>query len=291
MSGTTAVAAIQQRQTLVGKFASRFSIDGAKLLPILKATAFKQGKDDPEVSDEQMAALLVVADQYGLNPFTREIFAFADKFKGVVPVVSVDGWARIINDHPAFDGMDFEQDDGSCTCIIYRKDRSHPIKVTEYLAECKRGTGPWNSHPRRMLRHKALIQCARIAFSFAGIYDEDEAEAIVERDITPRQPQTAQRVELPRGKSEPKAVVDAVPVTADPAATVSAESATDAAKTGPMKPSQVNILKAKMKAAVLTDLDIETRFPGKSLEPKDGKEMFDASEFNAVAEFIASRQG
>ena len=29
-----------------------------------------------------------------------------------------------------------------------------------------------------MLRHKALIQCARIAFGFSGIYDEDEAHRI-----------------------------------------------------------------------------------------------------------------
>jgi len=33
-----------------------------------------------------------------------------------------------------------------------------------------------------MLRHKALIQCARLAFGFAGIYDQDEAERFVEAD-------------------------------------------------------------------------------------------------------------
>jgi len=66
------------------------------------------------------------------------------------------------------------------------------------MAECKRdGVGPWKSHPRRMLRHKALIQCARLAFGYTGIYDEDEAQRITEaqqeRDITP-------------AKTEPKAV-------------------------------------------------------------------------------------
>ena len=39
---------------------------------------------------------------------------------------------------------------------------------------------PWDTHPNRMHRHKTLIQCARIAFGFAGIYDEDEAERIIE---------------------------------------------------------------------------------------------------------------
>jgi phage recombination protein Bet len=150
--------------------------DGAGLIETLKATAFKG-----QVSDAQMTALLVVANQYGLNPWTKEIYAFPDKNNGIVPVVGVDGWSRIINGHPQFDGMDFAQDAESCTCIIYRKDRSHPVKVTEYMAECRRpNVGPWQSHPRRMLRHKAMIQCARIAFGYAGIYDQDEAERIAE---------------------------------------------------------------------------------------------------------------
>ena len=152
---------------------------GAELAQTLKATAFKG-----QVSDAQMVALLVVSNQYGLNPWTKEIYAFPDSNNGIVPVVGVDGWSRIINNHPQFDGMEFVQDDESCTCIIYRKDRTHAIKVTEYMTECKRGnTKPWQSHPRRMLRHKAMIQCARLAFGYGGIYDQDEAERIVEAQI------------------------------------------------------------------------------------------------------------
>lgn len=165
--------------TLTTKLASRLDIgDGAGLVDTLKATAFKG-----QVSDAQMTALLVVANQYGLNPWTKEIYAFPDKNNGIVPVVGVDGWARIINGNDKFDGMEFLQDEESCTCIIYRKDRGHPIKVTEYMSECKRGAGPWQSHPKRMLRHKAMIQCARLAFGFGGIYDQDEADRIVEKNM------------------------------------------------------------------------------------------------------------
>jgi phage recombination protein Bet len=169
----------RQPQTLVERFAGRYHVDPSKLLVTLKHTAFKQR--DGEVSNEQMMALLVVTDQYKLNPFTKEIFAFPDR-SGIVPVVGVDGWSRIINEHPQFDGMDIvvSEDGASCTCSIHRKDRAHPITITEYLAEVRRDTAPWKSHPRRMLRHKDIIQCARIAFGFAGIYDEDEAERIVE---------------------------------------------------------------------------------------------------------------
>ena len=165
--------------TLTTKLATRLGMeDSPALMDTLKATAFKG-----QVSDAQMTALLIVANQYGLNPWTKEIYAFPDKNNGIVPVVGVDGWSRIINENAQFDGLDFEQTEEACTCIIYRKDRSHPTRVTEYLKECSRGTGPWGSHPKRMLRHKALIQCARLAFGYVGIFDQDEAERIVEGSV------------------------------------------------------------------------------------------------------------
>jgi phage recombination protein Bet len=176
MTAVTAITATP-RASILARVAERYSVEPGKLLETLKATAFKQRQGDFPVSNEQMMALLIVADQFKLNPFTKEIYAFPDK-GGIVPVVGVDGWARIINEHSEFDGLDFEETDDSCTATIYRKDRSHPVRVTEYLRECKRDTQPWKSHPKRMLRHKALIQCARLAFGFAGIYDQDEAERI-----------------------------------------------------------------------------------------------------------------
>jgi len=167
---------------MTNKLAQRLDmgVDGSSLVDTLKATAFKGS-----VTDAQMVALLVVANQYGLNPWTKEIYAFPDRNNGIIPVVGVDGWSRIINSNDQFDGMDFEQTADACTCIIHRKDRSHPIKVTEYLDECKKsGSVPWQSHPKRMLRHKAMIQCARIAFGYVGIYDPDEAERISDADFT-----------------------------------------------------------------------------------------------------------
>lgn len=168
-------------QTLTNKLANRFEIaDGSDLMDTLKNTAFKGN-----VNDSQMTALLLVANQYGLNPWTKEIYAFPDRQNGIVPIVGVDGWARILNENSQFDGIEFEQDDEKCTCKIYRKDRTRPTLVTEYMSECYRDMGPWKTHPRRMLRHKAMIQCARLAFGFTGIYDQDEAERIQEAQKEP----------------------------------------------------------------------------------------------------------
>lgn len=193
-----------QYPSLMAKVAARFSVDPKKMMDTLKQTAFKQ-KDHP-VTDEQMMALMIVADQYGLNPFTKELYAYPDKNNGIVPVVSIDGWANIINTNPQMDGLEFAYSDdivnmaGAKPCpvwvdaIIYRKDRMHPIRVREFLDETFRASqypGPWQTHTKRMLRHKATIQCARLAFGFAGIYDEDEASRIVESQPSMRASETA----------------------------------------------------------------------------------------------------
>jgi phage recombination protein Bet len=260
-----AVAQIPQRASLVTKFANKYSIEAEKLLPILKATAFKV--KDGEATNEQMAALLVVADQYGLNPFTREIFAFPDKQNGIVPVVGVDGWSRIINDHPQSDGIEFRQADKAVIpehgqtcpewmeCVIYRKDRSHPIVVREYLDEVYRPPfqkdgriikGPWQSHTKRFLRHKTLIQAARLAYGFSGIYDEDEAERIVERDITPEiQPERSGAARL---KS---AVVKAEPITEPTSEARPIETPPQAQTEQP----EITVIDAIAKLASFTDID------------------------------------
>lgn len=152
-----------------------------------------------QTSREQFAAFLLVAKEYRLNPITKEIYAFPTKGGGIQPIVSVDGWANLINSHPQCNGFEFDDhldEDGkltAITCRMYRKDREHPTTATEYMDECRRDTDPWKKWPRRMLRHKALIQAARYAFGFAGIVDPDEYERFgVQngnlRDVTPEPP-------------------------------------------------------------------------------------------------------
>lgn len=176
------------RASALAIMAEKYSVEPQKLLDTLKSTVFKGA------TNEELLALVVVANQYRLNPLTKEIYAFPAKGGGIQPVVSVDGWLRMMNDHPQFDGIEHrDEHDGdgnliSCTAIIHRKDRGHPTIVTEYLAECQRGTEPWKMK-HRMLRHKATIQCARVAFGFSGITDEDDAARIIggaEIDVTPK---------------------------------------------------------------------------------------------------------
>lgn len=184
------IATIPTKSVLVS-MADRFGMEPQAFEATVRATCMKTRPGDPPPTKEEFAAFLLVAKEYGLNPLTKEIHAFTQKGGGIVPIVSIDGWVNLINSHPKCDGFEFTYEhDGkgdlvSITCRIFRKDRSRPVEVTEYLSECIRGTEPWKMK-HRMLRHKALIQCARYAFGFAGIYEEDEAERILQaKDITP----------------------------------------------------------------------------------------------------------
>lgn len=171
----TAVATT--KPSAINLMAARLSVEPAKLYETLKATVFQKA------TNEELLALVVVSNEYGLNPFLKEIYAFPAKGGGIVPIVSIDGWNKMLIRQPDFDGIEFdfeEGDDGpvSCTATIYVKNRSKPVKITEYMAECKRNTEPWNNMPHRMLRNRTLCQASRVAFGFSGVKHEEEAEAI-----------------------------------------------------------------------------------------------------------------
>jgi phage recombination protein Bet len=167
--------------------ATRLNIDPAKLLSTLKATVFKAASDD------DLAALVIVSNEYELNPFLKEIYAFPAKGGGITPIVSVDGWIKMLVRQSTFDGIKFEfQDqDGrpyACTATIHVKGRTHPVEVTEYFDECKRNTDPWNNMPRRMLRNRTLCQAARMAFGFSGVVHEEETPlpSVVQIELEPK---------------------------------------------------------------------------------------------------------
>lgn len=165
--------------SLLETYAHENGISGKKMFDALAQTIFPSPRD---ATPERVHALLIVARQYGLSPWTRELYAFPAKGKGIVPVVSVDGWLKLVNGNPACEGVEVTVEmeaDGrtpiSATAKIYRRGWKVPVEVTEYVHEVRRNTEPWRNQPVRMIRHRAIIQAARIAFGFSGIYEADEA--------------------------------------------------------------------------------------------------------------------
>jgi len=171
------------KRTALQSIADRLQITSSVLKTTLQKTAFKECK-----TEEAFITAVVVSNTYQLNPMLKEIYAFPARDGGIIPMVSIDGWISLVNRQDNFDGVDFEYSFNeetkaleNITAIFYLKNRTHPIKVTEYMDECyDKNKETWRRWPTRMLRHKAYIQGARMAFGFSGIVDPDEKERIIE---------------------------------------------------------------------------------------------------------------
>jgi phage recombination protein Bet len=228
---TTAMTTTAKASPLYA-LAARFNIEPTKLIEVLRGTVIKPDRNGKQATNEEVAAFCIVADQYNLNPFTKEIHAFASGDKGIVPIVGIDGWTKVVNARGDFDGLEFDDhadDNGdpvAVTCRMFVKGRSRPVAVTERFSECNRANSiPWRQMPWRMLRHKAYMQAARYAFGLAGIYDQDEANDMIRQsqgvkaDPVPVKADTVailKRQALPEPVSDPDAALDA-PATAEPA--------------------------------------------------------------------------
>ena len=200
-----------KQASLIQLMAAKYNMEPSQYANAIKKTAMPGN-----ATNEEFAAFLMVAHEYKLNPLLKEIYAFPKKGGGIAPMVSIDGWVNIINSNAMLEGFGFEMhhDEAgqllACTCTMKRKDRSMPTVVTEYLAECIRGTEPWKMK-YRMLRHKALIQAARYCFGLSGIYDEDEAQDQALKDITPASAPARPKIQdfapsPPAEKAKPEAV-------------------------------------------------------------------------------------
>jgi len=119
---------------------------------------------------QTLLTLLRLARAHNLDPLKEEVaLAFYEDCHWQA-YITVEGYSKILNSHPAFDGISFteslEKTNGIpiwMECTIYRKDRSLPIMVREYFAEVKGEQAIWQKMPRRMLRHRVMQQCARLA--------------------------------------------------------------------------------------------------------------------------------
>ena len=110
--------------------------------------------------------------KYRLDPLSDEIMLFKNPEGQYQTLITIDGWMRLINQDPQYAGMTFKESSELelgiplwMECSIYRHDRILPITVKEYSAEIKTEHLLWKTMPRRMLRHRSIQQCARLAFS------------------------------------------------------------------------------------------------------------------------------
>lgn len=126
------------------------------------------------VPEEVLKLILRTALRLKLNPLLGQIDWEPNLDSSYEVYIPVDGWIAMIHREHSFKGLTFSQateiEEGIplwMECSIYRSDLIQPITVREYYSELKTNHPIWNQMPRRMLRHKTLQQCARLAFGIS----------------------------------------------------------------------------------------------------------------------------
>ena len=216
MTSDLAPATTPQR-SLVADLAAQAGLDPKKYYAAIKAQCGCK-----EATDADFAALLMTSQAYGLNPIMRQLYLMKTK-KGVQVVIPIDGYLKLMRAHPDYLSHTCDlggaEDDAFAEATIYTKAQvaagTPPFTHREYLSECRvppRETrngpldGPWQSHPRRMLQHKAMSQAVRYCFAIYTM-DEDEWDRAGEAapaevlDVTPAVPLPA-LVEAGSGDAE-----------------------------------------------------------------------------------------
>jgi phage recombination protein Bet len=174
-AATTNLPATKQR--LSEMMASDLGMDDQEFRNVIKHTVMPS----PNVTNEHITAFLVLANQFGMNPFSDQIHAFPNKGGGVKLIVGYDGFVEVANRNHNYEGFELFEDFNDkdelvrVGCQIFRSDRKHNPVIWEYMDECKRNTDPWKQFPKRMLRNKAVMQAVRAAFGSASLIDKDEA--------------------------------------------------------------------------------------------------------------------
>lgn len=201
--------------SIVDRMADEFNIDRAQFDAALQRVA---GCDGSTRAD--FVVLLMLANQYKLNPIRREIGLMPTKH-GPRVYVSFDGWITVITSHPDYISHDFiehwsggERFKGDLFAVevkLYSKKREAaklgPYHHIEFMVECRvtSRSGPWDTHPFRMLHERAIAQGARFLWNLY-VPTADEWE---------RQEASQHTVEVPVS-DEPFADVPAEPVAEQP---------------------------------------------------------------------------
>lgn len=156
----------------------------------------------------QFRMFIEICTSTGLNPFLKEIWFVP----GVGVMAGRDGYLRVANEHPQFDGMEtlVERDEKGipikATCKVWRKDRSHPITCEAYYNEYKKASSVWATYKSAMIGKVAEVLALKRSFSINGVVTEEE---IGEQE--PRGSREAQREVAEQRIAEMKAQAPQLP--------------------------------------------------------------------------------
>jgi len=165
--------------------------DTAKALGVTEDIVYDMLRNVWPVSDKNGGPLtaremflgMSLISRHDLDPITKEIYVTRNKEKGLLTIIGIDGWVKVLNRTPDYDGFDQEDeitDKGKVVKIttkIFSKSRSHPTVYPAYWIEYERVAGfVKNKMPIHMLRLFSIRHAARLFTNIGGVTTAEEAE-------------------------------------------------------------------------------------------------------------------
>jgi hypothetical protein len=179
----------------VSKIGSGFSLqprnldEAMRMAEMLSQSQMVPKQYQNKAQDALVAMMMGV--EVGLNPIQalQNIAVINGK-----PSIYGDALVALVQNNPAFGGMDETFDDSTmtATCIVWRKGGTKHRQTFSQADAQQAGlwgkSGPWTQYPKRMLswRAKGFALRSQFADALAGLITREEAEDIpAERDVTP----------------------------------------------------------------------------------------------------------
>ena len=172
---------IQRHKTITESTSAFLGVDPAKVFDLLRGVWTVTAGKTPLSNQELMVGMALVS-RYELDPFAREIYVTRDNKGKLMVVVGVDGWIRVLNRTPGYDGFEQElvmdgDDIKEVVTRIYSKDRSHPASYRAFATDyAKLGGFMLAKIPGHMLRIFSLKHAARLFTPLGCVVTEEEAE-------------------------------------------------------------------------------------------------------------------
>ena len=160
-----------------------------------------------DIHDEIKFSLLYFAQKHQLDPIADEITFIKYPEANYQIFITINGWAKLMENHPQFAGLSLRESTELkndmplwMECSIYRNDRILPIVIKEYMVEIRTNHPSWQNMPRRMLRHRVIQQCAKLAFGFSVTEAANQMQG--SRELTIRTEKNIEMNSLPISRAQ-----------------------------------------------------------------------------------------
>jgi phage recombination protein Bet len=179
------------------ELAVAYSDEKGQEIKLTEDDVIKYISTDESVTEKEVVQFLNMCKYLKLNPFLKEIYLIKYKDSPATFVISYQTLLKRAEENKNFDGYETEVKgeipNMSATAVVYRKDRSYPVKITVNYSEAVktimdrqtkelRPVTMWKNMPEWMLRKVALARALKEAFPNAVGNAEVSVSEIVDID-------------------------------------------------------------------------------------------------------------